>query len=96
MTNKEAFESLNLKDGDKATIHRKCEGREKGWNNTWIPGMDEFVGKEVTISLICENTQQYYIREQGSAYPALAFIPPIDPEKRKKILDKIRGINQKK
>tara|TARA_R110001583_G_scaffold123825_14_gene275281 strand:+ start:1414 stop:1746 length:333 start_codon:yes stop_codon:yes gene_type:complete len=96
MTSKEAFEKLKAKTGDVITMHRACKTREGGWGYRWVPMMDKHVGQEVKIREVVSITGSLRIEGCYCVYPALAFINPEDPEKRKAILDKIRTQNKKK
>lgn len=36
----------DLKIGDKVRVIRKAENHEAGWDNSWVPSMDFFIGLE--------------------------------------------------
>jgi len=51
-----------MKIGDKVIIKRKVD-----FNNHWLDDMDQFIGKEVTITSI--NEHKFFIEECGYVFP---------------------------
>lgn len=49
------LEELDLKVGDTIRIVRKVPDREFGWNNSWAPDMDSYIGKEYVVSGTPDN-----------------------------------------
>ena len=97
MTNHEKFQELNLKMGDKVVINQKIQEGENGSKiRWWTNPMDDFIGQEVTIKAIYISECGYGVEETNYNFPALSFSDPIDPEKRKNTLNKIRSQNNDK
>ena len=64
---KEFIEKNSLKVGDTVRILRAAEDDEMGWNNSWMPEMDAFVGG---AALVTKLDGEYGIQLQdGMEYP---------------------------
>tara|TARA_R110001599_G_scaffold85828_2_gene230413 strand:+ start:7632 stop:7928 length:297 start_codon:yes stop_codon:yes gene_type:complete len=92
MTNKEAFEQLDPKVGDKVVMTKICVDFEGGWSNCWGGHeMDSALGKTHTITTV--RNDEIQIGDRWN-YPALAFMNQPNPKRRKEILAKIRRSNK--
>lgn len=53
MTDQEWYEygqeHCRIKKGDSVKVLRKAEDKEGGWRTFWVPCMDSFVGKTLTV-----------------------------------------------
>lgn len=55
-----------FKVGDRVRVALRVEN-EIGWNLVWVPTMDEYVGKEYTITEIQQGSGVYFV-EDGAKY----------------------------
>lgn len=55
-----------FKVGDRVRVALRVE-KQRGWNLIWVPTMDEYVGKEYTITEIQQGSGVYFV-EDGAKY----------------------------
>jgi len=62
----ENHNNCGLKVGDKVRITRSAKTYENGWQNSWVPGMNNYVGTKSTIT-IDESESGFYLG--GYSFP---------------------------
>jgi len=51
--------NCGLKVGDRVKVIRKADSYEKGWNNSWVPKMDKYLG---CIGIIVKDAKEFGFR----------------------------------
>lgn len=73
----DAISRLNFRNGEKVILTKKATSYSNGWNNTWEPAADAFIGKVGTINDSNINQQGVYVTFQTGTrtegYPIPAF-----------------------
>lgn len=85
-TNREAFDNLQLKKGDRVTIISSATSFERAWNNSWDAEMDKYIGKTFELSasqetIVYKNTG-LKIPETGFSWPYFVFAKVIEQQKQ--------------
>ena len=62
-------EKANFKEGEKVEITRAAESKEQGWPNSWIPEMNNYVGKVGVVTTIFEHGIRVKVAEHEWSYP---------------------------
>ena len=77
---------MNFKMGDKVRILRKARTHERGWQNSWIDEMSEFVGKIGRVVFVSkEFRHDVEVRVQGDVWGYPDFVlQKIESAKRRK------------
>lgn len=58
-----------FKKGDKVVICRKVATHTEGYKNSWVPSMDPWIGKEVTILSVADSQGESFIEETDFGWP---------------------------
>jgi hypothetical protein len=68
---------MRFKVGDRVKILRKVRTHAQGWQNSWVPYMDEAVGKIGTVVYIHEGKHDVQVQVAGVpdiwGYPAFVL-----------------------
>lgn len=70
----EKHKASGLKVGDRVRVLRAAEDEEGGWDNTWPPEMDDYVGKCGTITEDFDEPGFYVQFEDGDEWGFPFFV----------------------
>lgn len=81
---KEYYDSIaQFKVGDRVLIVKSIPAHYKGWDNSWIATMDEYIGTEGIIRSLgnIERRNGLEISFRGSLLPSIYKFPPYSLKK---------------
>ena len=81
--------AVGFKVGDRVKVVRIAHSREDGWDNTWNPLMDKYVGKKFDITFICSGSKGIHL-DIGYNFPFFILERVESPEEKvKRVSEKI-------